>query len=83
MLESNARQILDVVTATFPSFEDDGPFQNCDSFSSDIDGLACRWRAINRMLKREDRNTDEWAQAMNKVPVMPISTRMQLNKGSG
>lgn len=66
MLEQNARQILNVVTATFPSFEDAGPSQECEKSKSDIDELACRWRIIKGM-PRGGENADEWTKAMTKV----------------
>lgn len=65
MLEQNARQILNVVTATFPSFEDAGPSQDCEKSKSDVDDLACRWRNI-KGIPRGDETAVEWTKAMTK-----------------
>ncbi|TGO49685.1 hypothetical protein BOTNAR_0421g00080 [Botryotinia narcissicola] len=50
ILLRNARQILSVVTATFPSFENEGPSENCHQLSSSVDDLACQWRSITKGL---------------------------------
>ncbi|KAA8563673.1 hypothetical protein MFRU_052g00500 [Monilinia fructicola] len=50
ILLRNARQILSVVTATFPSFENDGPSENCQILSNSVDDLACQWRSISQRL---------------------------------
>ncbi|RAL60872.1 hypothetical protein DID88_010196 [Monilinia fructigena] len=50
ILLRNARQILSVVTATFPSFENDGPSENCQILSNSVDDLACQWRNISQRL---------------------------------
>ncbi|TAQ89779.1 hypothetical protein B7494_g1852 [Chlorociboria aeruginascens] len=63
----NARQILNVVTATFPSFERDGPSQDCNQASSSIDELACNWRGITEglaKLKESGEGEEAW---LNKV----------------
>jgi ethanolaminephosphotransferase len=50
----NARQILNIVTATFSAsiFEDHGDSLGCSSVDSDIERLGCDWRVISRQLKR-------------------------------
>ncbi|KAM3073420.1 major facilitator superfamily transporter protein [Clarireedia jacksonii] len=50
ILLRNARQILGVVTATFPSFESEGPSENCQTLSHSVDNLACQWRGITKGL---------------------------------
>lgn len=70
ILLRNARQILSVVTATFPSFEGDGLSENCQESSSSVEDLACQWRRIIRGLdamKRGEQNTDEWLLSVSKV----------------
>ena len=66
----NARQILGVLTATFPSFQEDGPSEKCEEFSSSIDELACQWRGITQSLPQagaKDEDIEPWVFAVNKV----------------
>lgn len=66
----NARQILKVVTATFPSFEDAGPSVNCETMASDFEVLSCQWRGIEqqfRQIKPED--TNQWIENVAKVTI--------------
>lgn len=51
ILLSNAKQILNVVTAAFSVslFEGDGP-QDCQNPSSDIERLGCDWKLITAQL---------------------------------
>jgi ethanolaminephosphotransferase len=64
----NARQILKVVTATFPSFEEAGPSQECADSSSDIDDLACQWRSIVTGYEvLEIGDVDAWTESVIKV----------------
>ncbi|QSZ37854.1 hypothetical protein DSL72_008954 [Monilinia vaccinii-corymbosi] len=63
ILLRNARQILRVVTATFPSFENDGPSQNCQRLSNAVDDLACQWRSITQSLaglKTNEQDHNAW-----------------------
>ncbi|KAG0648280.1 Glycosylphosphatidylinositol-anchor biosynthesis 7 [Hyphodiscus hymeniophilus] len=48
ILLRNARQVLSIVTATFPSFETEGPLDKCDEASSSIEELACQWRWLKQ-----------------------------------
>ncbi|KAJ8068428.1 hypothetical protein OCU04_003985 [Sclerotinia nivalis] len=69
ILLRNARQILSVVTATFPSFENDGPSENCHELSSSVDDLACQWRRITQVLaglKANEQDYDAWVEAVTK-----------------
>jgi ethanolaminephosphotransferase len=66
----NARQILSVITATFPSFEVAGPSQNCRQSSDDVTELACEWRAITETLPTpsdEDQDCEAWLLSVTKV----------------
>ena len=66
----NAKQILNVVAATFPSFESDGPSEKCDELGSDVERLACDWKIISRTLpspKDESSSTEEWVSNTSKV----------------
>jgi len=59
----NAKQILNVVSATFPTFEDEGPFEDCQVLTSSVDKLACYWRDLNIRLadlKDGDQETEAW-----------------------
>jgi ethanolaminephosphotransferase len=42
----NARQMLKVVSATFPEFNKAGAGDNCEDFLGSINKLACGWRKI-------------------------------------
>ncbi|KAF7944462.1 hypothetical protein EAE96_010853 [Botrytis aclada] len=69
ILLRNARQILSVVTATFPSFENDGPSENCHHLSSSVDDLACQWRSITQGLVGLQANEQDhavWVAAVTK-----------------
>ncbi|EMR80950.1 hypothetical protein ACHAO1_006136 [Botrytis cinerea] len=69
ILLRNARQILSVVTATFPSFENDGPSENCHHLSSSVDDLACQWRSITQGLVGLQANEQDhavWVTAVTK-----------------
>ncbi|KAL5351814.1 major facilitator superfamily transporter protein [Pseudogymnoascus australis] len=52
MLVSNAKQILNVVTAAYPAslFGEDSP-QDCQNPSSDIERLGCDWKLITAQLE--------------------------------
>ena len=64
----NARQILKVVTTTFPSFEEAGPSGNCADSSSDVENLACQWRSIITSYGGlETRDIDAWIESVIKV----------------
>ncbi len=70
MLFRNARQILGVITAAFPSFEVVGPAKDCKDLSSNIDELACKWRVLTETrpkLQDEDQDIEEWMQSTTKV----------------
>lgn len=56
ILLRNAKQILYVVTATFPSFDGEGPSQDCHQLSDDVAELACQWRAMNIPTADQDGN---------------------------
>ncbi|TVY57177.1 GPI ethanolamine phosphate transferase, partial [Lachnellula suecica] len=69
ILLRNARQIFSVVTATFPSFESEGPSQNCGELSNNVDELACQWRGIIKATPafgNEDPDIDLWVEAISK-----------------
>ncbi|KAI9641559.1 major facilitator super transporter protein [Ciborinia camelliae] len=69
ILLRNAKQILSVVTATFPSFENDGPSENCHALSSGVDDLACQWRSITQNLaglEANEKNRQAWFTAVTK-----------------
>jgi ethanolaminephosphotransferase len=71
----NARQILSVITATFPSFEMAGPSQNCRESSDDVTELACEWRAITETLPApadEDQDCEAWILSVTRV-ISPAS----------
>ncbi|KAL3425653.1 gpi ethanolamine phosphate transferase 2 [Phlyctema vagabunda] len=57
ILLRNARQILSVVTATFPAFEDAGPSTDCHTFSG-AEELACGWRSINEGIDAVNDNSE-------------------------
>jgi len=64
----NARQILKVVTATFPSFEEAGPPPHCADSPSDIEDLACQWRGITTSYEDlETGDVDAWIESVIKV----------------
>ncbi|TVY45198.1 GPI ethanolamine phosphate transferase [Lachnellula occidentalis] len=68
ILLRNARQILSVVTATFSSFESDGPSQNCGELSDSVDELACEWRGISSSVPTsgEDPDFERWIVTITK-----------------
>lgn len=69
ILLQNARQILNVVTATFPSFEGGDNSKNCHQLSEDVDKLSCEWKALTQDLKdlkvREE-DTEAWQVSISK-----------------
>ena len=70
ILLRNARQILHIVTATFPSFETDGPSEECEESSSSIEELACQWKTIIRsvpQVDKEDRDDEPWLLAISQA----------------
>lgn len=85
ILLRNARQILHVVTATFPSFESDGPSQACNESSDDVAELACEWRALDAQLKVDlsEEAKDELLLALPKVRQPSLFIRRKLNCISG
>ncbi|KAJ5033462.1 uncharacterized protein L3040_008577 [Drepanopeziza brunnea f. sp. 'multigermtubi'] len=63
ILLRNAKQILGVVTAAFPSFEYVEPSKDCKEMSSNIDELACQWKILTKTQPKpgpENQNIDEW-----------------------
>lgn len=70
ILLRNARQILSVITATFPSFENDRPSQNCQESLNSVSVLACEWKAIMTSLPEpeiEGQDCEAWRLAVIKV----------------
>jgi ethanolaminephosphotransferase len=70
ILWRNARQILNVVTAAFPSFENGGSSTNCSDLGDDVERLACEWRIISASLpgpKDNTQSTERWASNTLKV----------------
>ena len=66
----NARQILNVVTATFPSFESNVASLACFEGSPNAEELACKWRDIVQGLeglKSGEQTTDAWLLSVSKV----------------
>jgi ethanolamine phosphate transferase 2 subunit G len=66
----NGIQILSVVTATFSSFEGEGPSQNCGQLSDSVDELACEWRCIIQNIPASgdvSPDFENWAEAITKV----------------
>jgi ethanolaminephosphotransferase len=68
--------MLSVVTATFPSFEGEGPSQDCGELPSSVDELACEWRGITQTIRasgNEDLDGERWIGATIKVrqPLFP------------
>ncbi|KAH8821521.1 GPI ethanolamine phosphate transferase-like protein 2 [Xylogone sp. PMI_703] len=66
ILLRNAHQVLKIVIATFPSafLNEDAPSPDCFHSSSDVEELACKWRAINRNLDDiylMDSGDDAWS----------------------
>lgn len=53
ILLRNAKQILHVVSATFSSFEFEGPSQKCHEVPDNVGELACQWRAIDASMPTE------------------------------
>ncbi|KAL2067876.1 hypothetical protein VTL71DRAFT_15974 [Oculimacula yallundae] len=69
ILLRNARQILGVVVAAFPSFEDASTSKDCKSLSGDIDQLACQWKFITQTqpgLNGNDQEFDQWIRITTK-----------------
>ncbi|KAH6684162.1 GPI ethanolamine phosphate transferas-like protein 2 [Halenospora varia] len=69
ILLRNAKQIVNVVTATFPSFEAEGPSSGCNQLQTSVEELACEWRSIVLTLPNsnvETENIDEWITAIVK-----------------
>lgn len=70
ILLRNARQILNIVTATFPSFQAAGPSQHCEELSNSIDELACQWRHIIQTMPdpgNEYQDVETWQSCIEKV----------------
>lgn len=69
ILLRNARQIVTIITATFPSFGSEGPSEQCEVLGASIDELACQWRSINKGLDLlyDDKYSEEWLVAVTKV----------------
>ncbi|KAF8859626.1 GPI ethanolamine phosphate transferas-like protein 2 [Acephala macrosclerotiorum] len=68
ILLRNARQILSVVTTTFPSFRIAGPSSDCET-SDEVDELSCRWRGIMQSLpspEKDYENTEDWLYSVAK-----------------
>ena len=66
----NARQILGVVIATFPSFESIEPSHDCHETTDDVEELACEWRGIMEGLEAltgEKQNDTAWLLAAIRV----------------
>lgn len=55
ILLRNARQILNIVTATFPTFEASGPTSNCETATSRIDKISCKWRSIVHGMEKDEK----------------------------
>ena len=60
------------MTATFPSFEAEGPSENCEKLSKEIDELACKWRGLMNTLPnvtadKSDAEIELWMTSMTKV----------------
>ncbi|KAH9221149.1 GPI ethanolamine phosphate transferase-like protein 2 [Leptodontidium sp. 2 PMI_412] len=69
ILLRNARQILGVVTAAFPSFEAATPATDCRDLSSNIDQLSCQWKIVTESqpkLEDDDLAIDKWLQITTK-----------------
>ncbi|KAH7321472.1 GPI ethanolamine phosphate transferase-like protein 2 [Rhexocercosporidium sp. MPI-PUGE-AT-0058] len=65
ILLRNARQILGVVEAAFPSFEAAPAAKDCKDLSRNIDRLSCQWKIITESqpkLEDEDQTVQEWLQ---------------------
>ncbi|KAK6584505.1 hypothetical protein PZA11_002729 [Diplocarpon coronariae] len=65
ILFRNAKQILGVVTAAFPKFEEFNTGKNCKSLSSEIEELACQWKLIadtKPKHEQEKQDVDQWLQ---------------------
>lgn len=69
ILLRNARQILNVVIATFPSFENDGPSHSCHEIPSNVERLACEWKAIMQQLQglAEQDDAEAWQATISQV----------------
>ena len=70
ILWRNAQQILAIIEATFPAFEQDGQSSNCEDLGDNIDELACEFRIISRSLPSsndEGENIDVWVARISKV----------------
>jgi ethanolaminephosphotransferase len=73
ILWRNAKQILNVVAATFPSFESEGPSSNCNELGGDVEPLACKWKTISQTLPSpgdESKSTEEWFSNTSKVVIL-------------
>ncbi|KAG9235506.1 GPI ethanolamine phosphate transferas-like protein 2 [Amylocarpus encephaloides] len=69
ILWRNARQIVNVIKATFPIFESQGLATSCHDLDSSVDELACEWRIISQSLPSadsENQEVDEWASLTTK-----------------
>ena len=73
----NARQLLNVVTATFPSFESHVASLKCHEGSSSAEELACKWRGIMQSLealKSGEQTTDAWLLSLSNVSLPFLKT---------
>lgn len=71
----NAKQIMGVVTAAFPSFEVVDSTKDCKDMSSNIDELACQWKLITEnqpMPGSDDQFIDQWLQMIFKASFFSI-----------
>lgn len=60
MLMRNVRQILGVISATFPSFQQDGRSDMCEESPTSVDELACQLRAISNQSRGEKLNQADY-----------------------
>ncbi|RDW89321.1 GPI ethanolamine phosphate transferas-like protein 2 [Coleophoma cylindrospora] len=68
ILLRNAKQIVTIITATFPSFGGEGPSEDCATLGASIDELSCEWRSINKGLDglNDGKQSEEWLVAITK-----------------
>jgi ethanolamine phosphate transferase 2 subunit G len=74
----NARQLLKVVTATFPDFQSSGVGDNCDAFLGSLNKVACKWREIVLSLPdgKEDEDVEPWLRNTNKACSLYLSRKL-------
>ena len=86
ILLHNARQILEIVKATFPgaTFDDQTYAGDCVQSNSDVEVLPCQWRNITRMLEQGgSENTDMILDAILEVGSFNVpSSEASLNQSS-